>query len=52
MDEFTLEQLLEQVTDENIHPEIDTGRAVGNEEWYPVEWVESATPGLQRTDSD
>jgi antitoxin component of MazEF toxin-antitoxin module len=32
MDTLTLEQLLEQITDENIHPEIDTAPAVGYEE--------------------
>ena len=30
---YTLEELLAQVTDENIHDEIDTGPAVGNEAW-------------------
>ncbi len=29
----TLERLLAQVTDENIHAEIDTGSAVGRELW-------------------
>jgi antitoxin MazE len=30
---YTLEQLLEGVTDENIHAEVDTGASVGNEAW-------------------
>jgi len=30
---WTLEQLLEGVTSENIHRETDTGEAVGNEAW-------------------
>jgi antitoxin MazE len=30
---FTLEQLLEGITDENLHDEIATGLAVGNEVW-------------------
>lgn len=30
---FTLAQLLEGITDENIHEEIKTGPAVGNEVW-------------------
>lgn len=30
---ITLERLLAQVTDENIHAEIDTGSAVGRELW-------------------
>ena len=30
---MTLEKLLAQVTDENIHREVDTGSAVGREEW-------------------
>ena len=30
---YTLEGLLAQVTDENLHPETSTGRAVGNEVW-------------------
>jgi antitoxin component of MazEF toxin-antitoxin module len=29
----TLEQLLPQITDDNIHHEIDTGPAVGEEKW-------------------
>ncbi len=29
----TLEQLLSQVTEENLHREIDTGPAVGSEAW-------------------
>ncbi|MBI1294219.1 AbrB/MazE/SpoVT family DNA-binding domain-containing protein [bacterium] len=31
--EYTLEELLAQVTDENIHAEIPTGHAVGTEVW-------------------
>jgi antitoxin MazE len=31
--EFTLEELLAQVTDENIHDELSTGDAVGAEVW-------------------
>ncbi len=30
---WTLDQLLEGVTDGNIHHEIDTGEPVGNEAW-------------------
>ena len=30
---FTLEQLLGEITDENLHEEIATGPAVGNEAW-------------------
>jgi len=30
---FTLRQLLAQVTDENLHHEVDTGSAVGGEVW-------------------
>lgn len=30
---FTLEQLLAQVTAENLHSEVDTGTAVGQEVW-------------------
>ncbi len=30
---FTLEQLLAGITDENLHEEIATGPAVGNEVW-------------------
>ena len=30
---FTLEQMLAQVTPENLHAEIDTGPAQGNEIW-------------------
>jgi antitoxin MazE len=30
---FTLRQLLAQVTEENLHHEIDTGAAVGGEAW-------------------
>ena len=31
--EYSLEQLLSGVTDENIHKEIDTGSAAGKEIW-------------------
>jgi antitoxin MazE len=31
--EITLESLVEQITDENRHDEIDTGLRVGNESW-------------------
>ena len=31
--EYTLEQLLEQVTKANLHSEVDTQSAVGNEVW-------------------
>jgi len=30
---LTLEQLLSKVTKENLHHEVDTGSAVGNETW-------------------
>lgn len=30
---YSLEQLLENITDENIHAEVDTGASVGNEAW-------------------
>lgn len=30
---FTLEQLLKGITDENIHEEVTTGPALGNEAW-------------------
>ncbi len=30
---FTLKELLEQVTEENIHSEVKTGQAVGKEVW-------------------
>lgn len=30
---FTLKQLLSQVTNENLHHEVDTGPAMGNEAW-------------------
>lgn len=33
LDEPTLEMLLAEVTPENIHHEIATGKAVGNEAW-------------------
>lgn len=32
-DEPTLEMLLAEVTPDNIHHEIETGKAVGNEAW-------------------
>ena len=32
-EEFTLDELLAGVTPENMHGEIDTGEAVGNEVW-------------------
>jgi len=31
--EYLLEQLLEQVTENNLHSEVDTGPAVGSEVW-------------------
>lgn len=31
--EITLESLVEQITDENRHGEVDMGRPVGNEVW-------------------
>ena len=31
--ELTLEQLMTQVTEENVHHEIDTGPAAGRETW-------------------
>jgi antitoxin MazE len=31
--EYSLEQLLAQVTEENAHNEVETGPAVGNEVW-------------------
>lgn len=31
--EFTLEGLLELVTEENVHGEVETGAAVGKEAW-------------------
>ena len=31
--DFSLDDLLEQVTEQNIHREIDTGPATGNEIW-------------------
>jgi antitoxin MazE len=31
--EYSLEQLLDAVTPENLHPEIETGPAAGNERW-------------------
>lgn len=30
---YTLEELLDGITDENIHPETDWGKPVGNEVW-------------------
>lgn len=30
---LTLEQLLAKVTEENLHHEVDTGPAIGNETW-------------------
>jgi antitoxin MazE len=30
---FTLRQLMAQITDENLHNEVDTGTAVGREIW-------------------
>jgi antitoxin MazE len=33
VNEYTLEELLAQVTDENIHAELSTGDAVGGEVW-------------------
>ena len=30
---FTLKQLLSQINNDNLHHEIDTGKAVGNEAW-------------------
>lgn len=31
--EFTLDELLESITEDNLHRETDTGHAVGNEAW-------------------
>ena len=31
--DYSLEELLEGVTEENIHAEVDTGASVGNEVW-------------------
>ena len=31
--QITLERLLEQITEDNIHGEVDTGTAIGNEVW-------------------
>ncbi len=31
--EYSLEELLSQITPENLHGEIETGKAVGNEVW-------------------
>jgi antitoxin MazE len=30
---LTLDQLLDGVTEKNLHGEVDTGRAIGNEAW-------------------
>jgi antitoxin MazE len=30
---YTLEQLLAEVSEDNLHHEVDTGQAVGNEVW-------------------
>jgi antitoxin MazE len=30
---YTLEQLLAEVTEDNLHHEVETGQAVGNEVW-------------------
>lgn len=32
-EELTLEQLVEEITDQNRHEEVGTGNAVGNEVW-------------------
>lgn len=32
-DEYNLALLVEKITDENLHAEIDTGKPVGNEIW-------------------
>lgn len=32
-DEYDLASLVEKITDENLHAEIDTGKPVGNEIW-------------------
>lgn len=31
--EFSLDEMLSQITDENLHGEIDTGNSVGQEIW-------------------
>ena len=31
--EFSLDDILEQITPDNLHGEIDTGRSVGQESW-------------------
>ncbi len=31
--QYTLDDLLNEVTDQNLHKETDTGKAVGREEW-------------------
>ncbi len=31
--QYTLNDLLNEVTDQNLHKETDTGKAVGREEW-------------------
>lgn len=33
MPRYTLDELLRDVTDDQLHPETDTGPAVGREEW-------------------
>jgi len=30
---YSLDQLLDRVTDDNLHPEVDWGEPVGNEVW-------------------
>jgi antitoxin MazE len=30
---YTLDELLEGMTPDNFHPELETGNAVGNEDW-------------------
>ena len=32
-DELSLDHLLSQITDDNIHQEIETGKAIGKEVW-------------------
>ena len=31
---YTLKELVDQITEDNIHEEVDTGPAVGNEVWW------------------
>lgn len=31
--DYSLEQLLEGITEENIHAEVETGASIGNEAW-------------------